>query len=84
VLSDPTSFEGAEKILLAVASAGEAWTFGFDPEVLPGCLQAHGLRLVEDLGADDYRARYFGPEAGKMGGYTFYRAARAIVVGGHA
>jgi methyltransferase (TIGR00027 family) len=84
VLDDPTKFEGAAKILLAVASTGEPWTFGFLPEALPRCLQTHGLRLVEDLGAGDYRARYFGAEARKMRGYAFYRAALAIVVGGYA
>jgi hypothetical protein len=42
------------------------------------------LRLVEDLGADDYRARYFGPAARRMRGYAFYRAALATVVGGDA
>jgi methyltransferase (TIGR00027 family) len=84
VLDDPTSFEGAEKILLAVASAGEPWTFGFVPDALPRCLQAHGLHLVEDLGADDYRARYFGAKASKMRGYAFYHVALATVVGAHA
>jgi methyltransferase (TIGR00027 family) len=83
-LADPTSFEGAEKILRTVASAGEPWTFGFVPETLPRCLQAHGLRLVEDLSADDYRARYFGPKAHRMHGYAFYRAALATVVGDDA
>jgi methyltransferase (TIGR00027 family) len=84
VLTDPASFEGAARILAAVASSGEPWTFGFIPEELPQCLQAHGLRLEEDLGADDYRARYFGLEARRMRGYGFYRAALATVIGGNA
>jgi methyltransferase (TIGR00027 family) len=84
VLADPAAFEGAARILSAVASSGEPWTFGFIPEALPPCLQAHGLRLQEDLGADDYRARYFGPEARKMRGYGFYRAAFATVLGDNA
>lgn len=84
VLTDPIGFEGAPKILLAVANAGEPWTFGFDPEALPRCLETHGLRLVEDLGADDYRMLYFGANARGMRGYTFYRAALAIVADGNA
>ena len=84
VLADPASFEGAAKILVTVASSGEPWTFGFIPAALPRCLEAHGLRLEEDLGADDYRARYFGTKARKMRGYAFYRAALATVVGGNA
>ena len=35
-----------------------------------------GLALREDLGADDYRARYL-PEAERGGGYAFYRIAVA-------
>ena len=84
VLANPASFEGAARILAAVARSGEPWTFGFIPQALPRCLQAHGLRLEEDLGADDYRARYFGPKARKMRGYGFYRAALATVIGGNA
>jgi methyltransferase (TIGR00027 family) len=79
VLTDPTSFAGAPKILRAVASAGEPWTFGLLPEAVPGYLAPFGLRLLEDLGADDYRARYFGNEATTMRGYSFYRAALAAV-----
>src|SRR5215831_9986746 len=56
VLAWAGSLAAGEKILLAVASAGEPWTFGWVPEALSRCLQAHGLRLEEDLGADDYRA----------------------------
>jgi len=84
VLTDPATFKGAGKILAAVANSGEPWTFGFIPQALAQCLQAHGMRLEEDLGADDYRARYFGPKARKMHGYGFYRAARATVIGGNA
>jgi methyltransferase (TIGR00027 family) len=79
VLTDPTRFEGAANILLAVSSAGEPWTFGFVPASLPDRLAPFGLRLVEDLGADDYRARYFGKMASKMRGYAFYRAALVVV-----
>jgi methyltransferase (TIGR00027 family) len=84
VLTDPATFKGAGKILAAVANSGEPWTFGFIPQALAQSLQAHGMRLEEDLGADDYRARYFGPKARKMHGYGFYRAARATVIGGNA
>jgi hypothetical protein len=35
--------------------------------------------LLEDLGADDYRSRYFGKRAAGMHGYAFYRAALAAV-----
>jgi methyltransferase (TIGR00027 family) len=84
VLTDPTSFEGAARTLLAVSTAGEPWTFGLIPESVPGCLARFGLRLVEDLGADDYRARYFGKKARDMRGYAFYRTALAVVASADA
>jgi methyltransferase (TIGR00027 family) len=84
VLTDPTRFEGAANILLAVSSAGEPWTFGLVPQSLPRCLAPFGLRVVEDLGADDYRARYFGKMARRMRGYAFYRAALVVVANADA
>jgi methyltransferase (TIGR00027 family) len=79
VLTDPTTFEGAPRILLAVWNAGEPWTFGLDPQSLASSLAPFGLQLLEDLGANDYRARYFGNRAARMRGYAFYRAALAAV-----
>jgi hypothetical protein len=37
-----------------------------------------GLKLSEDLGADEYRARYL-PRDEQGGGYAFYRLAVATV-----
>jgi methyltransferase (TIGR00027 family) len=79
VLADPSAFEGAAQILIAVTSTGEPWTFGLRPEALPGYLEARGLKLLADLGAKDYRARYMGERAKGMRGYEFYRVALAEV-----
>jgi len=79
VLTEPTSFEGAARIMLAVSSAGEPWTYGMCPETIALSLGPLGLQSIEDLGADEYRARYFGKKAAKMRGYAFYRAALAEV-----
>jgi methyltransferase (TIGR00027 family) len=79
VLSDPGRFVGAPTILREVAASGEPWTFGFDPAALPPYLGERGLTLIEDLGADQYRARYFGGRAGSLHGYAFYRAVNARV-----
>lgn len=81
VLREPRRFAGAARILREVSGAGEPWTFGFDPARLPRYLSERGLRLLEDLGADEYRARYFGAAAARMRGYAFYRAANARVGG---
>jgi methyltransferase (TIGR00027 family) len=74
-LSDTTTFEGSERILAAAANAGEAWTYGLDPDELGAHLQLRGLSLAEDLGADDYRCRYWPTANAHWRGYAFYRAA---------
>jgi methyltransferase (TIGR00027 family) len=81
VLENPSAFAGAERILAAVARTGEAWTFAIDPSQLESRLAVHGLALVEDLGADDYRARVAGAQVADASGYAFYRAALALVRG---
>jgi methyltransferase (TIGR00027 family) len=77
LLDGSIQFEGGARVLARVREAGERWTMGFDPRALPEYLAARGLTLVEDLSADDYRARYFGSRARAMRGYSFYRAAIA-------
>ena len=52
---------------------------GIDPDELKDLLRRAGLELVEDLGADDYRSRYWGGACSRWRGYRFYRAALAIV-----
>src|SRR5262249_9369061 len=80
LLDAPTRFDGGAQILESVRKAGEPWTFGLDPAELPAYLAIRGFTLLEDLSADEYRARYFGDTARAMRGYSFYRAAVARVV----
>lgn len=79
VLDRPDAFAGTEKLFATLRDAQERWTFGLDPSRLEGFLAERGLKLDEDLGAADYRARCFGPEASAMRGYEFYRIAVAHV-----
>jgi O-methyltransferase involved in polyketide biosynthesis len=55
---------------------GEAWTFGFHPDAVPDYLARRGFRLIADLGAAEYRARYW-PRPNRQEGYEFYRAVLA-------
>jgi methyltransferase (TIGR00027 family) len=80
VLENPQAFWGTTKLFATLGAAGERWTFGFDPAALPDFLERRGLVLAEDLGAADYRARYFGAAAARMRGYEFYRLAVARVL----
>jgi methyltransferase (TIGR00027 family) len=67
---------GLVKLLARLRRIGEAWTFGLRPEAVPGYLARWGFRLVADLGAAEYRARYW-PPAKQPEGYEFYRAVLA-------
>jgi len=79
VIDAPEAFAGTAKLFATLSESGERWTFGIDPSHLSGFLARCGLVLDEDVGAADYRARYFGRAASGMRGYEFYRVAVAHV-----
>jgi methyltransferase (TIGR00027 family) len=79
VLREPEAFHGARRLLRRFRRIGEPWTFGFDPAELGAYLATRGLGLVEDVGAVEYRARYWGKRRDCLRGYEFYRVAVARV-----
>ena len=79
-ISGRFSSAGLIKLLARLRRIGEAWTFGFRPEEMPDYLVRRGFRLMADLGAADYRARYL-PGTKKSEGYEFYRAVLAEKIG---
>ncbi len=79
VLEHPEEFTDTERLFRTLQNSGEPWTFGLNPSLIKGYLAERGLQLLEDLGAHEYRGRYFGKKAGRMRGYEFYRVAVAIV-----
>ena len=79
LLDGTVQFLGGERLLENVRRLGEPWTFGLHPEAVDAFVARCGLRLRENLGADDYRRRYLGD--GALPGYAFYRVAIAQVTG---
>jgi methyltransferase (TIGR00027 family) len=79
VLDGTVKFYGAERLLADVAELHEPWTFGLNPDEVGSYLHKRGLSLVVDLGASEYRERYFGSNADNMRGYEFYHVAIAEV-----
>jgi len=79
VLTRPSAFPGTKNLLASLEKAGERLTFGMDPNDVPGYLSERGLSLQWDIGAVEYRARYFGAAARAMRGHEFYRVAVARV-----
>ena len=76
ILQNPKSFLGGEKLLTDLNQLEEQWTFGFFPEELSSYLNQFDIKLIEDLGAKEYREKYL-PHRNENG-YEFYRTAVGI------
>jgi methyltransferase (TIGR00027 family) len=81
VLVRPEAFAGTKRLFAVLGKVGEAFTFGIDPARLPAFLAERGLSLESDVGAAEYRERYFHEAARNMRGHEFYRVALARVTG---
>jgi methyltransferase (TIGR00027 family) len=79
VIDGSVHFDGADKLVRSTRRLGEPWTFGLDPAALASYLAPFKLSLEDNLGADEYRRRYFGDESRDLRGYAFYRIAVARV-----
>jgi methyltransferase (TIGR00027 family) len=71
---------GIDALFARLAASNERWTFGFWPGELAEYLRQHGLRLLDDLGAAEYRAKVMGVRARGLVGYEFYHVTMAEVV----
>lgn len=81
VIEHPDAFVGTDRLNKTLDKVGEKLVFGMDPRDLKGYLTDRGLDLLWDVGAADYRHRYFGERAAEMVGHEFYRVALAQVRG---
>ena len=79
ILTRPSAFVGTKNLFASLEKAGERFTFGMEPSHVPQYLADRGLSLEQDLGAAEYRERYFGAEARTMRGHEFYRVALARI-----
>jgi methyltransferase (TIGR00027 family) len=70
---------GLDALFSRLAASNESWTFGFRPEELGEYLRRHGLNLIDDLGAAEYRVKVMGARARGFVGYEFYHVAVAAV-----
>jgi hypothetical protein len=70
---------GVEAVFEKLGESREPWTFGFPPDEVPGFCARHGLHLLRDLGAAEYRTLAMGGRARGRVGYEFYRLALAAV-----
>ena len=77
LIDGTATFAGSRASQRQVAGHSEPWIWGMMPAELPVYLAERGFTLHEDLGADDYRARYWGERGRRMVGFSFYRVALA-------
>ena len=75
LIDGSTQMQGAQKLLVELERHGEPWCFGINPPELSQYLAAHGLELIEDVGAMDYRTRYLDPVGRRMAVFEGERAA---------
>lgn len=81
ILTRPGAFAGTKNLFASLDKAGERFTFGMEPSHVPQYLAERGLSLEHDVGATEYRERYFGADARHIRGHEFYRVALARVSG---
>jgi methyltransferase (TIGR00027 family) len=58
---------------------GEPWTFGLNPEAVPGYLRERGMDLILDLSTRDAADRYLAPLGRHEPTAAFYRVAQAEI-----
>jgi methyltransferase (TIGR00027 family) len=58
LLDSDTAPERLQRVRAQVASLGEPWVSGFDPDEVGSVVRGAGLELVENLGPEELAARY--------------------------
>lgn len=66
-----------QKLVSVLQRVGMPWVFGLDPTELAQYLAERGLKLIKDVGASDYQARYLDPIGRKMNVFEGERIALA-------
>jgi methyltransferase (TIGR00027 family) len=79
ILTRPERFVGWQRVSASLERSGERFTFGMEPAEVPAFLAARGLVLESDVGAEEFRRRYYGAAAERLRGHEFYRVALARV-----
>jgi methyltransferase (TIGR00027 family) len=82
IITRPDAYVGADRLFATLAKVGEVFTFGIEPSRLRAFLSDRGLSLVSDVGAAEFRARYYHDAARTMHGHEFYRVALARISDG--
>lgn len=66
LIDDSVPIKDAKKLRVWFKGQREPWVFGIDPAELAPYLAARSFRLIDDVGAADYRRRYLDPMGRRM------------------
>jgi len=75
------SFPGGKRLLLAVRLSGEPFRFGLAPAETAEFLRDRGFELLEDIGGEEFSARYFSPLGRSDRATETERVAHARIAG---
>jgi methyltransferase (TIGR00027 family) len=76
--------EVQQRVVSFIERLGSPWVFGFDPVELEGYLAVRGLKVIEEVGAREYQARYLHPIGRETDIFEGEEVVRASVVGAAA
>jgi methyltransferase (TIGR00027 family) len=66
VIQGKTTTAAERAIMKKAERGGVPWRTGLDPAAMPSLLEHHGLRMVEDVGGDEFRTRYLDPTGRRL------------------
>lgn len=67
------------KVMARAARGGAPWRTGLEPAALPALLERYGLRMVEEVGGEEYGARYLEPTGRRLATLPAERVVLAAV-----
>jgi methyltransferase (TIGR00027 family) len=80
IIDGAPGFEEYQRYVALTRRFGSPWITGFDPAEMVDYLAAHGLALVEQVGALDYQVRYLDPIGRRLNVFEGELTALARVV----
>lgn len=83
LLENLESFPEYKGVVKQIKMTGAEWLTGIEPNDISDFLTEHGFSLTEDVGAEDYKVRYFEPIGREMVIMPIERIALAEVLDQH-
>jgi methyltransferase (TIGR00027 family) len=66
VIHGKTATDAEQAVMKQAERGGAPWRTGLDGAEIPGMLARHGLRVVEEVGGEEFRSRYLDPAGRRL------------------